>query len=73
MNVKQLVNMIYKEDLQIKITVGYGEDFNTTLDINNPFHLEAYGKFKVDTFRALNSDSYEINIATTPCKPIVEE
>lgn len=73
MNVKQLVSMIYKEDLQIKITVGYREDFNTTLDINNPFHLEAYGKFKVNSFRAMACDSYEINIAVTPCKPIVEE
>lgn len=73
MNVKQAIEMIYKpDDMPIKITIGYGEDFKTNVDIYNPFHMEAYGKFKVDNIRALDTDQYWFDIATTPCKPIIE-
>ena len=73
MNVKQAVELIHKpDDSPVKITIGYGEDFKTELDIYNPFHMEAYGKFKVDYIRALNCDEYWLDIATTPCKPIIE-
>lgn len=73
MNVKQAIEMLYKpNDMPIKITIGYGEDFKTDIDIYNSFHMEAYGKFKIDSIRALDTDEYWLNIATTQIKPIIE-
>lgn len=73
MNVKQLCGMIYRDNFPVKIKVGYMEDFSAALDINNAVAMEAYGRFKVDSFRALGEDSYEINIAMTPAQPITED
>lgn len=74
MNVKEAIELIYKpDDAPVYITIGYEPDFRTEINIYNAFHMEAYGRFKVAYIRALEDDSYYLDIATTPCRPIIED
>lgn len=73
MNVKTVCNMIQQPDSgTAHIALGFDNDIVARFDITNSFQVEAYGRFRVATFRALDVDSYEITLDCTTVQPITE-
>lgn len=76
MNVKQLVSMMNMEDIEEPVKVVISAECEVILPNYspfNPFHVAAYGNWKVKNFAVTGANSIEIAIAVTPCKPIIEE
>lgn len=73
MNVKTVCQMIHRPDEgTATICIGFNGDLVSRFNLSNHFQIEAYGRFKVSSFRAIDADTYEIIIATTEIKPIEE-
>lgn len=73
MNVKTVCQMIYRpEDGAATIRIGFNGDLVSEFELLNLFQVEAYGRFRVSSFRALGVDTYEIIVASTEVKPIEE-
>ena len=73
MNVKTVCQMIHSpEDGAATICIGFNGDQVSRFELSNQFQIEAYGRFKVSSFRAVDTDTYEIILATTKVKPIEE-
>lgn len=77
MNVKDFCNLIEEfEEVDrkpLKITIGFDADFpDVDYDRLNPFHISAYGKWKVSKVIACDMNEIHIVIATEPAKPIEE-
>lgn len=77
MTVKQFTEMIDLEglDSRPKIVLAVDDDREViTNDYNmyDRFQVAAYGNWKIASVAAIDTNHYEINIATTPRQPIIE-
>ena len=75
MNIRTFTSMINRDNSEpISISITYaGAIVCNSYNPLDPFQSAAYGNFKVNTFVAMNYNEYQIDIATTPQNPIIEE
>lgn len=79
MNIKTFVSMIDWESQEkpLKISISAPPEVQDDLLVvnyqqSNPFHVAAYGHWKVKNFSAEGQNEIQITVDCTPCTPIIE-